>query len=365
MGIKNLTKFLRETTPDVFEPIHLSEYAYKKVAIDTSLYMCLYKASNEDRWLSAFIRLIECLRYNNIHCVFIFDTKAPPEKELERKNRSDSKGKQQERIFIIENALERFHSTSEIDPVLFEFQKKRKLELKSIMKQRNTINIKGIQACLDKMKKQNFSVSEKDFMQVKELFNILDVPYFQAPMEAETTCSDLCRKGLVDAVLTRDSDVLAYACPIFLTDLSTDTGICYRLQYDKILEALDVTTDQFLDFCILCGTDYNSNIFKLGPKKAFALIKTYGTIENIEENTSHDISVLKHVRVRELFKNYEQVNYYIPYCGKPDFRKLNVFLVKNNITISHERLEKSFSEVELTFEKEEEDEGIEIEIQES
>jgi hypothetical protein len=34
MGIKNLNKFLREKTPEIFEPIHLSEYAFKKVAID-------------------------------------------------------------------------------------------------------------------------------------------------------------------------------------------------------------------------------------------------------------------------------------------------------------------------------------------
>ena len=39
MGIKNLNKFLRDKSNTLFVPIHLSEYAYKKVAIDISLYL--------------------------------------------------------------------------------------------------------------------------------------------------------------------------------------------------------------------------------------------------------------------------------------------------------------------------------------
>ena len=34
MGIHNLNKLLRKHCPDIFETIHLSEYAYKKVAVD-------------------------------------------------------------------------------------------------------------------------------------------------------------------------------------------------------------------------------------------------------------------------------------------------------------------------------------------
>ena len=65
-----------------------------KVSIDTSLFLCKFKAIAGDRWLESFIRLVSCLRRNEIHCVFIYDTSAPPEKNDERAERR----KQQEKL---------------------------------------------------------------------------------------------------------------------------------------------------------------------------------------------------------------------------------------------------------------------------
>ena len=84
MGIKSLNKFLRKNCINIFEEIHISEYAYKKVAIDISLYLYKFKRSCGDTWLSVFLNLICCLRKNEIHCVFIYDNGAPPEKDLEK-----------------------------------------------------------------------------------------------------------------------------------------------------------------------------------------------------------------------------------------------------------------------------------------
>ena len=43
MGIKNLHKFLKKHAEDAYEVTHLSNFEYKKIAIDTSLYMYKYK----------------------------------------------------------------------------------------------------------------------------------------------------------------------------------------------------------------------------------------------------------------------------------------------------------------------------------
>ena len=64
MGIKNLNKFLRDKCPDIFINTHLSVYAYKKVAIDISLYLHKFKAICGENWLSAFINLVGSLRRN-------------------------------------------------------------------------------------------------------------------------------------------------------------------------------------------------------------------------------------------------------------------------------------------------------------
>jgi hypothetical protein len=72
--IQNLSKFIRDKFPEAIEIIAVSEYAYKIVAVDTSLYMCKFKAvCGEERWLAEFIRLVATLRANEIHCVFVID----------------------------------------------------------------------------------------------------------------------------------------------------------------------------------------------------------------------------------------------------------------------------------------------------
>lgn len=111
MGIHNMHKFLRDTCPEVFEEIHISEYAYKKVAIDISLYVYLFKASCGDNWLRAFIKLVECLRKYELHCVFIYDSKASPMKDEERKERAENRRKHEERVCKLEEAIEKFHNT--------------------------------------------------------------------------------------------------------------------------------------------------------------------------------------------------------------------------------------------------------------
>ena len=346
MGIANLNKFLRKKCPHIFKEINISEYSYKKVAIDISLYLCKFKSSYGDRWMSAFISLVACLRKNDVHCVFIYDSGCVPEKEAERKERAVQRCKLETRVYKLEEALEKFYLTSEIDPILIELYKKRisKIETKRLIKKSTeTIDIKFVEAAVSKMRTHILNISSEDFILTKELFDILDVPYFNAPLEAETMCSDLCKRGLVDAVLSEDTDVLAYASPIFLSKINTTTGHCIKIEYPELLSGMEMKSEEFLDFCIMCGTDYNKNIFKVGPEKSYKYIKKSSTIEKIaEDNPSLDITILNHNRGRYLFRQYEQSDIKIPYCGQPNFQLLTIFLVKHNIQTNIELLKSSF-----------------------
>lgn len=357
MGIKALSKFLRDTYPDIFELIHISEYHFKRVAIDTSLYLCNYKALyGEEGWLGAFVKLVACLRENEIHCVFIYDSGFPPEKEAERKERMEARKKLEERVSKLEDAIEKYHCTNEIDDILVEFQNKKKIQQKSMLRPQ-TINIHSIEFAVKKMRKQLFSISAKDFIITKQLFDILKVPYYHAPLEAETMCADLCMQGKVDAVLSEDTDVLAYGANVFLTKINTTNGTCIRLKHIDMLQRLGLNAEEFLDFCIMCGTDYNKNIFRVGPGKALKLIEQYRNIEKVQEETKLDTSILNHIRVRQLFREYQKSNIDIPYCGYPEFDVLQNFLVKKNLHLNVDSLKKSFMHNIVIFEEDDEDKG--------
>lgn len=334
MGIANLNKFLKNNCPEVYNEVHLSHYAFKKLAIDISLYLFKYKTIYGNKWVSAFINLVSCLRKNNIHCTFIYDTGAVPEKIEERKKRASSKEKMKQKLYNLEEALDIYCKTNEVTPFLKEYisnKKNKRILLRRKNNDKLYVNVSEIEDDILRFKNQTVSITSKDFDFTKKLFDILNIPYFQAPLEAETCCSDLCKRGIIDAVVSEDTDVLAYGAPYFLTKLNTRTETCVEIKYEQILESLEITENQFLDLCIMCGTDYNKNIFRIGPEKSYKLIKKHGSIEGIQEHTNLDISILNHIRSRELFKNYEILDTKISYCGTPNFIKLEEFLFTHNI----------------------------------
>ena len=118
MGIKDLNKILRSKCPEVFQQIHLSEYAYTKLAIDVSLFLCKFKAISGDNWLLSFLHLINCLRNNEIHCVFIYDNGHPVEKTQEKKERVQAREKTLERLLSLENAIKEYDEKKTIPIIL-------------------------------------------------------------------------------------------------------------------------------------------------------------------------------------------------------------------------------------------------------
>ena len=346
MGIHNLSPFLKKKCPIIFRDIHISKYRFKKIAVDLSLFLCKYKTVCGDRWIQAFINLVCCLRKYEVHPIFIYDSGAPPEKELERQERREHKRKLEEKWFNLNQCLELYHKTGEIDQSLRDLYEKYKSKepTRFLNVKKQTIDMSVVENSIEKIKGQIINISPEDYELTKRLFDILNVPYLQAPLEAETCCADLCKRGLVDGALSEDSDLLAYGCPIFLNKLDTSNGMCVEITYTELLQELDVTTDTFLDFCIMCGCDYNKNIPNIGPVKSFMLLKKFNSIENIvQNNPTIDITTLNHIRSRELFKDYEMIENLVVYCGTPDFVLLEQFITRNNIRLDINSLKYVFS----------------------
>lgn len=349
MGIKNLNKFLKKHAPQIFREVHLSEYKYKRVAIDVSLFVCKFKILYGDQWITSIINLISCLRKNDVHCVFIYDSGCPDEKLTERALRRQKRNDLQSKISTIEKDIKMFKENGIVSDYLRQQITKRQNSVqlespKRLLSTTSTIDVSTMEFVLTKMKKQVLSVSDNDFKLTKELLKILDVPFHDAPLEAETMCADLCKRKLVDAVLTDDSDVIAYGAPIILSKINIANSTVIQVTLEDILEALEINYEMLLDFCILCGTDYNKNINLVGPEKAFKLIQIYNNIEGIAQNRKIDISVLTHEKVRCLFKDYKiSDTSTISYCGTPNYDKLSKFAFENNLRLDLDYVKSCFS----------------------
>jgi 5'-3' exonuclease len=331
MGIKNLNKFLRDKCPEVFEMTHISHFSFKKVAIDISLYLYKFKAIAGERWLSAFLNLVASLRRNHIHAVFVFDGKSPPEKSEERAKRRREREKLAKYIYELQEGIAQYQRTGTIPEILLKLWQRRRSH-KRLLGKSKSVDIDWVLNKVEQKSRQLIDIKPEDFQLAKDLFSILSVPYITAPWEAEKMCSKLCNDGLVDAVLSEDTDVIAYGAHVFITKIDTSQDTAVVIHNNKIRETLGLTYSQLLDLCIMCGTDYNPNIFRVGAHTAYKKLLEFKTIEEIEAKTSLDTSVLKYGRVRELFTNFNDYGIKsVPYCGTPNYKKLLTFLLKYKI----------------------------------
>ena len=337
MGIKsNFNKFIGSTAVyNVFDEIHISKYAMKKIAIDTTLFLYKYKASLSDNWLTGFVNLICLFRKYNVHCIFIFDGPSPEEKHSEQMHRKEEKQKLQDNLTVFEADLVAFYSTGVLSDKLQKISSPGETLEQSILKKKNQI----------------VNISSGDFTLLKEMLLLMKVPYHDAVTESEKFCSKLCIDRLVDGVLSDDTDVIAYCSPIALSKINVYTGTCVSVSNEKLLDSLSIDCKQLLDLCIMCGTDYNKNIPNIGSTTAYKYIKEYKSIENISLNLSIDISLLNHVRVRELFTCFDgETNLsYVPYCGLPDLQLVGDFFKLHNIYVSMYKLKESFVDNQIIF----------------
>ena len=111
-----------------------------------------------------------------------------------------------------------------------------------------------------------------------------------------------------------------------------------------LLEQFEMSMDEFIDLCIMCGCDYTKNIGGIGPVKAFKFIKDHGTIEGILEQIEQDAddpkkkqkyvvpADFRYKESRELFKEPDvikdkaELEKLIKF-SKPDEEALKAFLV--------------------------------------
>merc|ERR1719171_2015894 len=138
-----------------------------------------------------------------------------------------------------------------------------------------------------KSTKATTRVTKEQNEQTKELLRLLGIPVIEAPSEAEATCAALCRDGKVYAAATEDADCLTFGTKTLIRNLmaaESQKKTILEVSLERVLEQLNITMDQFIDFCILSGCDYCDTIKGVGPSTAIKLIMQHGSLEKVLEN---------------------------------------------------------------------------------
>lgn len=149
----------------------------------------------------------------------------------------------------------------------------------------------------------------------KELIRYMGLPIVDAPSDGEQEAAYICRRKDVWATASQDFDSLLFGTPVLLRNL-TMTGRrkvpgkdIYReiktevIDSEEFLRNLGISREQLVDMCILMGTDFNTGIKGIGPKKALKLVRDNGDLESVLRKIGEDIP--DYQEIRGIFLDYE------------------------------------------------------------
>lgn len=309
MGIKGLRQFIRSKFPNVIKPFSLFSLRNKKVSFDPATYMYKYMATNPNNWMNMLLNAYYFFKEHNIHVVTCLDGQTPSLKIKECLRRQAEKNKLENKVNTLTCDLIDYQNTGQVSDMLKDtiedLVSSDNVIVKKLLKKTDKKDIKNIDIVkmiedyIDKINNRIVKITPEDKEIFSKCISLLGFSIINAPYEAETLACLLNKYCGIDAVISEDSDVLAYGADLSLFDLNLKDGICMSIKKSELLSEMEFTEKQFLDFCILCGTDYNSNIKNIGPVKAFSLIKSKKSIDNIKDN--YDMEHIKYKQIRKMF----------------------------------------------------------------
>lgn len=301
MGIKGLRDLIkREFKTRSFEDIcPSSDFHGKCIAIDASIYLYIYKCTYGQDFLKPFETMINIFKDENISLIFVFDGQHPEEKLAEQKKRNSQRELQKKKLKDLSDDLEKYKHDGKISDNLQKAHDKY-LYKNSSYKNLTKFSYFIAKNSLEKIKNNIIDLTPQDILGLKDLLDMYDVKYFHARGEAEVIASSMVKQKIVDAVMTRDSDALACGATTIITNVNLYSKELTVINFQNILTTFNLSYESWLDLCIMCGTDYNTNIPKIGPVRSLQLIRQYESLEEISK--TNDTEILNFKIVRTLFK---------------------------------------------------------------
>jgi len=188
-------------------------------------------------------------------------------------------------------------------------------------------------------------ITDEIIEESKKLLEAMGIPVIQSPGEGEAEAATLARARKVWAAASQDYDALLYGTPILIRNLTlarrrkTPAGIYIdvkpeMIEFQDVLNKLQIDKDQLICLAILVGTDYNPGGIKgLGQKRALEIVQKY----------KYPVEIFKHVQENDryefIFDWQEVFKQFHEYESSPkstiEFQKVDEAKVKE-ILLSHD-----------------------------
>lgn len=317
MGIRGLSNLIRKEYSDCLESAPISELEGKTIAFDLPClaYRFWHRATNQrygctrsnvDSSVKSFVR---SMAQFGIKTLFVAEGYAPDHKRDTLLKRQQMRQQMVCRVNVGNDMLREYENTGVVSEALssewrsisnndnnskkYDLQPERPFD-SDIYK--NILKARSIRASVN---------NDIDFKYVTERLRDEGATVINSPTEAETMCGAIVKCGLADMVYTRDYDMLAYkGITTVIFNLSTYRQTYTSINVPKLLNRMGLSHDQFVDFCIASGTDYNRCVMGGGPHVILNAIVTNGNLRNaLKSGTVLESVVPNYEWIMNLFCN--------------------------------------------------------------
>lgn len=106
----------------------------------------------------------------------------------------------------------------------------------------------------------------------QQLLRLFGLPYVTAPMEAEAQCAELVQLGLVDGIVTDDSDCFLFGGTRIYKNFFNQAKFVECYLASDFEKEFDLTRQKMIDVAHLLGSDYTEGLPGVGPVTALEII---------------------------------------------------------------------------------------------
>lgn len=243
MGISGLLQFIR----DAAEPVNVKKYRGQTVAVDTYCWLhrgafaCaekLAKGEPTDQYVWYCMKMVDMLLNFGVKPILVFDGRNLPSKQevekarRERRQANLQRGRQLLREGKLSEARDCFNRCVNITPAMAH----------NLIK---AARARGVDCVV-------------------------------APYEADAQLAHLSKSGLAQAVITEDSDLLAFGCKKVILKMDKQ-GNGLEIDQSNLGRCRSLgnvfTEEKFRHMCILSGCDYLASLHGIGLGKACKLLR--------------------------------------------------------------------------------------------
>ncbi|KAI0288026.1 hypothetical protein BC826DRAFT_1040870 [Russula brevipes] len=118
-------------------------------------------------------------------------------------------------------------------------------------------------------------ITQQMIAQIMVMLRLFGIPYITAPMEAEAQCAALVELGLVEGIITDDSDVFLFGGARVYKNMfnQSKTVECFFLA--DFARELGIDRENLVQLAYLLGSDYVEGLPGVGPVVAMELLKEF------------------------------------------------------------------------------------------